>query len=204
MRRSKKVAGLVACAFVALVAAMMGCSQQIVRPSFVVIEPVGNFNLPESTLAVLVHAVEERNATLYGLCFADTAAEQREFHATFDPADLAAYIGLGGHAPASWLRSSELAFFPGFVGYAPSAAYRCTFSLADDLGGIINFGGPTALRAYNLRYRVWSGPTAVAAGSARISFERVGLSGEYRVTRWDDARDTVGVRTWGMARLLGG
>lgn len=193
-----------ACAAATLVAVVMGCSHQAVQPAVYVTELAPNFNLPESTLAVLVRAVHERNTTVYGLCFADTAADRREFHATFDSADVADYVHLGGHAPAAWDRSSELAFFPGFVGYAPSAMYRCTFSLADDLGGIVDVGGPTALLLYNLRYRVWSGVTPVAAGSARISLERIGASGEYKLTRWDDARDTVGVRTWGMARLLGG
>jgi hypothetical protein len=182
---------------------VIGCSHKTVEPE---VEPgqKPDFETPESTLATLTEAVKFRNTANYGMCFADTAVEQREFHATFDSADAAQYVALGGHVPASWVRSSELTFFPGFVSYAAGAPYRCSFALDDDLGGIIDFGGPTQLKVYNLRYRVWSGSTAVAAGAARISLERVGATGEYRLTRWEDHRDTLGVRTWGMARLLGG
>jgi hypothetical protein len=43
----------------------------------------------------------------------------------------------------------------------------------------------------------------VAAGSAGLTFERVGVGGEYKLTHWEDHRDTVNVRSWGNHRLEG-
>jgi len=37
----------------------------------------------------------------------------------------------------------------------------------------------------------------------RLLEVRVGLAGEYRITYWEDHRDTVNVRSWGKHRLEG-
>jgi hypothetical protein len=165
--------------------------------------PPTNFSLPESTLASFARAVHFRSPSNYGLCLADTTVEQREFHAAFDPADITAYVQSGGTAPTDWKRANELSFFPQFVAYLPNAAYDVYFSVDTDRGGIVNVGGPTNKQIYNLHYRVWSGATNVCAGAAGITMERIGGSGEFKMTYWEDRRDTSGVRTWGAARLNG-
>jgi len=162
-----------------------------------------NFSLPESTLATLVRSVHFRNTTNYGLCLADTSGEQREFHSSFDPSDLTAFEQSGGTPPAVWTRAQELSFFPQFVAYLPNAAYDVYLSVDTDRGGIVDVGGATQKKIYNLHYRVWSGASPVCAGSAGIALERVGGSGEYKMTYWEDRRDTANVRTWGAARLNG-
>jgi hypothetical protein len=162
-----------------------------------------NFSVPESTLATMARAVNARSASDYGQCLADTLLEQREFHASFDPADITQFEQSGRTPPADWRRDNELTFFPQFMTYNPNAYYDLYFSLDTDRGGIIDVGGATAKKIYNLHYRVWAAGSPVAAGSAGLTFERVGLSGDVKVTFWEDHRDTADVRTWGSARLNG-
>lgn len=192
---------------VALALTLAGCSLFSTRsptaPNNGVAELPPNFSLPESTLATLTRSVHSRNTSNYGLCLADTAADQREFHATFDIADLTAFSQGGGTPPTDWTRTQELSFFPQFVAYLPNAQYDVFLTTDVERGGLEDIGGPTAKKIYNLHYRVWSGATSVCAGSAGIALERVGSSGEYKVTFWDDRRDTANARTWGAARLNG-
>jgi hypothetical protein len=161
------------------------------------------FTAPESTLATLALAVHARSQSVYGLCLADTSIEGHDFHATFDPADLIAFQQSGGTPPLDWTRSSELTFFPQFLSYLTNAPYDVYFMLDTGPGSILDVGGPTAKKIYNEHYRVWAAGSPVCAGAAYLSFERVGAAGEYRLTYWEDRRDTTNVRTWGTARLVG-
>ena len=190
----------------ALALAASGCGLFSTRPA----QPPGgdstippNFTSPESTLATLSRALHERSATNYGQALADTLLEQREFHAVFDPADLAVYLQNHPSAPTDWRREDELTFFQQFVANFPDALYDTYFTVDENRGGITNIGGPTQKQIWNMHYRVWAGATPVVAGSAGITFERVGLAGEYKITYWEDHRDTTNVRTWGTARLNG-
>lgn len=162
-----------------------------------------NFSLPESTLATLQRAVHERSTLVYGQCLADTSLEQRDFHATFDVSDILAFEQSGQTPPADWTREQELTFFPQFVAYLTNAKYDTYFTLDTGNGAINDVGGPTQKKIYYEHYRVFSGASPVCAGAAYISFERVGGSTEYKITFWEDRRDTSGVRTWGAARLTG-
>src|SRR5690349_3664687 len=74
-----------------------------------------NFSLPESTLATLVRAVHGQSPPVYGQCLADTVGEQRDFHATFDPADLIDFQRTGQTPPADWNKEQELSFIPQFI-----------------------------------------------------------------------------------------
>jgi hypothetical protein len=188
----------------ALTAIATGCTEKPTRPAaspgpFI----HTTFVAPESTLATLALAVHARNTLVYGLCFADTAVEGRDFHATFDPADLTAFEQSGGVVPLDWHRTSELSFFPQFVAYDLNTRYDVEFRLDAGPGNIVDVGGATQKKIYNEHYRVWAGVPPVCAGAADLTFERVGAAGEYRLTLWADRRDTVNVRTWGMARLVG-
>jgi hypothetical protein len=195
---SLRLAAILALCFCAL-----GCTQKTVQPVIRVgPPPQPGFAAPESTLLSLAKAVHDRDPSLYGLCFADTVAEQREFHAVFDSADAVAFEQSGGVPPYDWTRAQELTFFPQFVAYLPNALYDVFLALDPDLG-IIDFGGPTQKLIYHEHYRVWSALTPVCAGRAAITLERVRGTAEYKITFWADERDTANVRTWGAARLNG-
>src|SRR5262249_41466003 len=146
---------------------------------------------PESTLATLALAVHERSPSVYGQCLADTTIEGRDFHAAFDPSDLIAFAQTGGTPPTDWTRASQLSFLPQFLSYLTNAKYDVTFRLDTGPGSIVDLGGPTQKKIYNEHYRVFAGSSPVCAGAAYLSFERVGQAGEYRLTYWEDRRDTT-------------
>jgi len=151
-----------------------------------------------------VRAIRDRSTTNFGLALADTLIENREFHAVFDPADIIEWQAAGHpNYPSDWRRNDELTLFPQFVANFPDSRYETYFTVDDNRGGKENLGGPTQAQYWNMHYRVWSGSIPVAAGSAGLLFERVGLAGEYRITYWEDHRDTVNVRSWGKHRLEG-
>lgn len=162
-----------------------------------------NFTLPESTLATMARSLLFRRPSDFVLCLADTLLEQREFHASFDPADITLFEQSGRTAPADWVTRNEQTFLPQFLTYNTNAFYNLYFSVDDNRGGILPVGGPTEKKIYNMHYRVWAGGSPVVAGSAGLTFERIGLSGDFKLTYWEDHRDTSDVRTWGTARLNG-
>jgi len=191
----------------ALLVALAGCGMFSTRPAAppggdVQVPP--DFTSPDSLLATLVRAIRDRSTTNFGLALADTLIENREFHAVFDPADIIEWQAAGHpNYPSDWRRNDELTLFPQFVANFPDSRYETYFTVDDNRGGKENLGGPTQAQYWNMHYRVWSGSIPVAAGSAGLLFERVGLAGEYRITYWEDHRDTVNVRSWGKHRLEG-
>jgi hypothetical protein len=160
--------------------------------------PPPNFDLPESTLATLERAVENRLVSDYALCFTDSAGRgEPGFYASFDPADLIEWLQVNP-PPGTWTLLREITFFPRFLAYAPGAFYAMTLvpTRADEIPD-------TETRILHRSYRVFAGPTPVAAGEAVLTFRRVSLAGEWKISFWEDRRDTTGVRTWGTARLEG-
>jgi hypothetical protein len=168
-----------------------------------IVDPIANFTSPDSTLATFVRAVHNRSTTVFGLTLADTLTEGRDFHAVFDSVDIVDWLATHPTFPQDWRRADEVAFFPNFVANYPDALYDTYFTVDEPRGGKIIFGGPTQKQIWNMHYRVWAGTTPVAAGSAGLTFERVGLSGDFKITYWDDHRDTTNVRSWGKHRLEG-
>ena len=191
----------------ALLVALAGCGMFSTRPAAppggdVQVPP--DFTSPDSLLATLVRAIRDRSTTNFGLALADTLIENREFHAVFDPADIIEWQAAGHpNYPSDWRRNDELTLFPQFVANFPDQLYDTYFFLDEDRGGKVNLGGPHQTEIWNMHYRVWAGTTPVAAGSAGLTFERVGPGGDYRLTYWDDHRDTTNVRSWGKHRLEG-
>jgi hypothetical protein len=184
-----------------------GCGLFSTKPAEPPVGNIGvppNFTVPESTLATFARAIHDRSITTFGQALADTLLEGREFHATYDPADIIEWQNAGHpNYIVDWRRNDELTLFPQFIANFPDAFYDTYFTVDEDRGGIINLGGTTQKQIWNLHYRVWAGATPVAAGSAGITFERVGLAGEYKMTFWEDHRDTTNVRSWGKHRLEG-
>jgi len=193
---------------IALALACAGCGLFSTKPAEAPIGDNGgvppNYTTPESTLATIVRAIHDRSIIDFGQALADTLIELREFHAAYDPADVIEWQNQGHPTYiVDWRRNDELTLFPQFVASFPEAKYDTYFTIDNDRGGIINIGGPTLQVIYNLHYRVWAGTVPVAAGTAGITFERVGLAGEYKITYWDDHRDTTNVKSWGKHRLEG-
>jgi hypothetical protein len=199
----------------ALALATAGCGLFSTNPAEPPIAGPGgvppNFTSPESTLATFARAIHDRSITNYGQALADTLLESNpssplpsEFHAVYDPADIIEWQNAGHpNYIVDWRRNDELTLFPQFIANFPDAFYDTYFTVDEDRGGIINLGGPSQKQIWNLHYRVWAGATPVAAGTAGITFERVGLAGDYKMTYWEDHRDTTNVRTWGKHRLEG-
>jgi len=159
-----------------------------------------NFTHPESTLATLERAVETRSASNYSLCLTDSLGLQEPgFYASPDPADLASWLQAGNPDPGVWTRERELTFFPQFIAYNPNAFYEVTFT-QDPARVDVDL---TNVQVLNRRYRVFAAGSPVAAGAAGFTIARVGLSTEWKITYWEDHRDTADVRTWGTARLQG-
>lgn len=167
-------------------------------PGLIPIPP--DFTLPDSTLATLARAVNERSVTNYGQCFADTVLEQRGFFQEFDPADLTAWLETHPD-PGPWRKERELTFFNQFIANPAFSGNFYEVRFTPDPRGDVNLGD--AKRILNRIYRVWSGNAPVCAGSAGFTLERVGLAGDFKITYWEDRRDTSDVRTWGTARLNG-
>jgi len=162
-----------------------------------------NFSLPESTLATMQRSLHSRNTSDFILCLADTLLDFREFHATFDPSDITQFAQSGRTPPDDWITKNEQTFLPQFLVYDTNGFYDLYFTLDTDRGGITDYGGPTQKKVYNLHYRVWAVGNSVAVGAAGLTFERIGANSDYKVTFWEDHRDSSGGRTWGTARLNG-
>ena len=161
-----------------------------------------SFTVPESTLVTLERAVESRSASNYGLCLTDSLGLQEPgFYASFDLADLAAWLQAGNLDPGRWTRERELTFFPQFLAFDPNNFYTVTFT--QDPVRPDDILDPSSLIILNRRYRVFAGGNPVVAGAAGLTMARVGLSGDWKIRFWEDRRDTADVRTWGTARLNG-
>ena len=160
--------------------------------------PPANFDVPESTLATLIRSVENRLTSDYKLCFTDSVGnDEPGFYASFDPSDLSDWVQ--DHPPPGiWTLDREIQFFPRFLAYNPNSFYDMTVTtFRPDLDL------DPSTRILNRTYRVFASGSPVAAGAAVLTFKRVGLSGEWKISFWEDLVDTTDVRTWGVARLNG-
>ncbi len=142
---------------------------------------------PDSALFSLEWGIETKQIRLYEYALAESsAAGDADFHATFDPQDVADFESSSGTpAPADWTSSNEIAFFPRFASYpgAYSAFFVPDTSRADQRG-------PDSTVLYR-RYRIYVGPVLFAAGMADLGFRRLGPNLEWKITRWADHHDTT-------------
>ena len=160
-----------------------------------------DFTLPESTMVTLQRAIQTKNPNNYVLCFADTLIDSKGFHAAFDPADLLDYqTATGQPPPADWTLTQEKSFFNQFIG---SLSGDPEVQLRPDERP----DGPnTATLVFvNRKFRVYTGPSTAAASSIGLQMERVNLAGEWKITYWEDRRDSTSstVSTYGTRRLRG-
>jgi hypothetical protein len=162
--------------------------------------PPADFTTPESTLVTIERAIENRLTSNYGLALTDSVGNgDPGFYASFDPSDLAAWAKAGNPDPGIWTRDRELTFLSQFLGV--SAFYVVTFS-PDPARTDFDIDADT--RVLNRRYRIFAPGLAPVAGAAGLTFERVGLSGEWKVRFWEDHVDTTrDVQTLGTRRLNG-
>jgi hypothetical protein len=125
----------------------------------------------DSTLATLIRSVNGRNTTNYGLCFADTLVEHRDFHASFDPFGHYGLHAVRRSRPGLEPRSRG-SFSPVRRLFAERTLRRLL--LRDPDRDDVDLGGPTQIHISNLLYRAWSAGTPVAVGSVGMTFERWG------------------------------
>ena len=162
--------------------------------------PQPDYTTPESTLVTIERAIENRLSSNYGLSLTDSVGNgDPGFYASFDPSDLAAWAQAGNPPPATWTRERELVFLPQFLGV--SAFYEVTFT-PDPARTDFDIDADT--KVLNRRYRIFAPGLAPVAGAAGLTFERVGLSGEWKIRFWEDHVDTTrDVQTLGTRRLNG-
>src|SRR5262245_31860514 len=99
------VLALSGCALVAFGCSTRKPEEPVVGPE----PPAPSFVLPESTLVTLVRAIHDRSITNFGLVLADTLLEGREFHSTYDPADLIEWQTQGHPAYiVDWRKTDEM------------------------------------------------------------------------------------------------
>jgi hypothetical protein len=155
---------------------------------------------PESALVSLQIGLETRSIDFYRHALAEsTAISDAEFHAFFDPQDLAEYQTQTGHQPPSdWTSSQEKTFFSSFTSLVP-IAYTVVFT--PDVDRPDQRGDQTTL--FYRHYRIFAGQAPEAIGLMDLVLRRVGVNQEWKIVQWVDRRDTVaaGVKTMGLQRL---
>jgi hypothetical protein len=199
-RRLPAALGLVLC--LALAAALSGCGlfdTAEPQPPTSIGGPPPDFTLPESLMVTLERAIENKSPSNYALCFADTLSDQKGFHASFDPADLLDYqTSTGQPPPADWTTQQENSFFNQFIG---TLSGNPQVHLLPDERGIIVVDATRQI--WNRKFRVFVGQSAATASAPGIQIERVNLAGDWKITHWEDRRDTTGVPSYGTRRLNG-
>ncbi len=194
---------LVLAAVIALASATAGCglfdTAQPEPPSGFQAPPA-DFTLPESLIVTLERSIELKIPSNYGLCFADTLIEDKGFHASFDPADIQDYLQTHPAPPADWIRPQELSFFSQFIG-SLSGTPNAVISIDDERGGVVPISATRQI--WNVKFRVFLGQNAATASAAGLQIERVNLAGDWKITHWEDRRDTTNVPSYGTRRLNG-
>jgi len=190
-------------AFVFLVILLAGCdSDHEVGVSIddpVVHRP--NPAIVDSALYCVVTGIATKNTTLYGYALPDTLQDGINFHAFFDPQDLADYAQAGNTPPSDWTTPDEKTFISQYVTLVPVSKYDVVTTPDANRADVL---GPDETIYYR-HYRVSFGtpPHFIGVGVAGLYFRRVGVNQDWKRTRWVDHRDTtaVGVRTIGRQRL---
>jgi hypothetical protein len=160
--------------------------------------PPPSFVIPDSTIVTLQRSLLGRSVSNFEQCFADTNTETAGFHAEFDPADIQDYLLTHTSAPDDWTRPQEVSFFTQFLGTLSGTS---VLVLTPDLDHADENGSSHVVR--NFHYRVRTGPSVPVAGSVGLHLRTVNQAQEWKITYWEDRRDTTGVPTWGTRRLQG-
>ena len=162
--------------------------------------PLPKLTEPDSALYCIKVGIESKNLQLCTHALAEsTVTSDVEFHAFFDPQDLADY-GQTATPPTDWTSREERTFFMQFTTLIPVPSY--TMALAPDANRADVLGPDETV--YYRHYRVTYGPSQfLAVGLADLTFRRVGAKQEWRMVRWVDRRDTsaTAVQSYGRRRL---
>lgn len=155
---------------------------------------------PESTLYSLEVGLETKSLQLYQHALAEsTVASDISFHAFFDPQDLADY-SQSATPPTDWTTPDEKTFFSQLASLIPVSSYELALSEDENRADIPGPDEQTLYRHYRLTY---APNQFLAVGLADLTFRRVGVNQEWKLTRWIDRRDTTvfSLRTMGRQRL---
>jgi hypothetical protein len=157
---------------------------------------------PESAIVSMVMGIEQRSQDLYMHAFANsTSTADINFHAFFDIQDLLQYqVDTGAEPPSDWINQNERTFFPLFVGLRP-VNYQVI--LTPDPNRPDEFPDPDNDVLYFRKYRIFAQAAPMGVGVADIRIQRVGIANEWKITQWNDTRDTsdTSIPTYGGQRL---
>ena len=137
---------------------------------------------------------------LYAHALAEsTVTSDAEFHAFFDPQDIADYSQTST-PPLDWTSRDEKTFFSAFVSVVP-VPLTVALVLDANRADILNPDENVLFRHYRITFG--SPPQILAIGLGDLYFRRVGVNQEWKLIRWVDRRDTTdfSVRTYGRQRL---
>lgn len=150
---------------------------------------VPRFAEPETTLVTMGAAIMDKSATngetVYAQCLADTASENAEFHAFFDPATLERF-----HVDApDWDREREKVFYTYLA--RQRTGLRFVFAWGPDPGAPDDdHQATTALlyRSYQLFALGDNSSVTVAKGFADLYFIK-NQNNQWKLVRWQDHED---------------
>jgi hypothetical protein len=155
---------------------------------------VPDYRTIDATLETMALGIEDKartnGLTAYVGALADTNADQRAFHAFFDPLTLSRYVGT---VPQDWNRAlEEQKFYPSFVRLPVAAAADYAMEWNTDLSaGNDDITDATALlhRHYRVIATVADGtPDTVASGFADLYLVKSSAN-RWALVRWDDRED---------------
>jgi hypothetical protein len=156
---------------------------------------------PDSALYCVIAGIATKTAQLYEFILPDTTLDGTDFHAFFDPQDLADYAQTGTPPPSDWIAKDEKTFISQYMTFVPVATYQAIFTPDENRADF--FGADETI--YYRHYRISFGtpPQFIGVGLADLYFRRVGVNQEWKMIRWVDRRDTTvfNLRTIGRQRL---
>jgi len=166
----------------------------------------GNLHLPslqtpDSALFCVITGIATKTQQLYAHVLPDTLQDGVDFHAFFDPQDLADYAQTGTPPPSDWTSKDEKTFISQYTTFVPVATYQAVFTPDENRADFFGQDETIYYRHYRISYN--TPPQFIGVGLADLYFRRVGVNQEWKMIRWVDRRDTTvfNLRTIGRQRL---
>lgn len=161
-----------------------------------------NLQTPDSTLYCVVAGLANKNPQLYEFILPDTLQDGADFHAVFDPDDVADFEQAGSQPPADWLSKDEKTFISQYTAMVSIQSYDVVFTQDQSRPDVPGPSETIFYRHYQVSYGSLP-PQLIGYGMADMTFRRVGANQEWKMVRWVDHRDPAvpSARTIGRQRL---
>ncbi|HEV8479955.1 MAG TPA: hypothetical protein VGR66_04100 [Candidatus Eisenbacteria bacterium] len=132
----------------------------------------------------------------------DSLPDGADFHAVFDPDDVADFEQAGSQPPADWLSKDEKTFIGQYTTMVPVQSYDVAFTPDQSRPDVPGPDETIFYRHYQISYGSLP-PQIIGYGMADMTFRRVGAIQEWKMVRWVDHRDPAvpSARTIGRQRL---